>query len=237
MLSLVSLLAIAGCSNIERVQMAQSPALARVVPMQVTQASFPAWKAPLSFGSWRTQGSYKDTERARCRDSLLTSKVSRSGRFRFALAAPRADQQYPPGQVLQAECVTTNRTTIYRALADIQADADGYPQLQCTFTGLGTGKLEIQKRRGQPEIGSATFGESAWTVRSVGRSDSGAPSLDRPFGYEILMGDDVVAAVETINRGRVWITPAAGDDVRLAALATALLLYDPRDADLEQDCE
>jgi hypothetical protein len=41
--------------------------------------------------------------------------------------------------------------------------------------------------------------------------------------------------VESINAGRVWLAPTleAGERDRLAALAAALLLFDPAASDLE----
>lgn len=53
------------------------------------------------------------------------------------------------------------------------------------------------------------------------------PSGD-PIGYEIVDGDRALAAVETINRGRVWIAHEVSEEerARIASVATALLLAD-----------
>jgi hypothetical protein len=53
------------------------------------------------------------------------------------------------------------------------------------------------------------------------------PSGD-PVGYVVSRGGHALAAVETINRGRVWILPGLDSATReaLAATAAALLLFD-----------
>ncbi len=51
------------------------------------------------------------------------------------------------------------------------------------------------------------------------------------FGYEILEKNGVVAAVETVNKGRVWIDPALPEkqQLALAAMSTALLIRENLD--------
>ena len=58
-------------------------------------------------------------------------------------------------------------------------------------------------------------------VKSLHRAVGAAIPSGDPFGFEI--GN--VAFVETINRGRVWIDPAAEDRDTLAAVAASLLLF------------
>jgi hypothetical protein len=66
-------------------------------------------------------------------------------------------------------------------------------------------------------------------LRSVHRFQGSSIPSGPPLGYEVTGGDRVVAAVETINQGRVWMDPAVSprDQERLAVAIMVLLLYDP----------
>jgi len=64
-------------------------------------------------------------------------------------------------------------------------------------------------------------------LRAVWQLDSGQRWLDTlPIGVEFLLGGRVVAAVETVNEGRVWIEDGltGPDRMAVAAVAAALLL-------------
>ena len=65
------------------------------------------------------------------------------------------------------------------------------------------------------------------TIQSVGELEGGQSSWSTTaLGYELLMDSKVIAAVETINEGRVWINPDLPQQQRLlaASVAAALLL-------------
>ncbi|HYO78874.1 MAG TPA: hypothetical protein VE010_20600, partial [Thermoanaerobaculia bacterium] len=50
------------------------------------------------------------------------------------------------------------------------------------------------------------------------------------YGFELMRGEERVAVVETVNRGRVWIDPDAPNRDTLAATAASLLLFREPDA-------
>jgi hypothetical protein len=85
----------------------------------------------------------------------------------------------------------------------------GYPRLDCEFAGARTGTLTLRADFAtQSDLGDARFGADHWLVRSVNthaQQRSNFP-LTR-FGYEIVLGNRAVAAVETYGAGRVWVLP------------------------------
>lgn len=79
--------------------------------------------------------------------------------------------------------------------------------------------------------GFLRVGETRYGVVSTGRGGGMTPAL--PFGFEVRDGDRVVAAVETVNAGAVWIAPEVTGARRMAvaAAAAALLLYERVETD------
>jgi len=74
-----------------------------------------------------------------------------------------------------------------------------------------------------------------WHVQSVDRIEGGhGPGAI--VGYEIRRGKEVIAAVETMNHGRVWmssaLTPLEQD--RAASVAMALLVYESPQSEIER---
>ena len=56
---------------------------------------------------------------------------------------------------------------------------------------------------------------------------------DEPEGYEFILNNKTIAAVETINNGYVWMLPELDEELKLtlAGLSTDLLLReDPKEA-------
>jgi hypothetical protein len=92
--------------------------------------------------------------------------------------------------------------------------------------------LRLRTTATNAEEGTIEFGPDTWRIRSVRKLEGSSIPSGEPLGYEILRGTDVIAAVETINRGRVWMSPSLSEaeKARVATVATALLLYEPADA-------
>ncbi|MDX1381609.1 MAG: hypothetical protein R3233_10830, partial [Xanthomonadales bacterium] len=82
------------------------------------------------------------------------------------------------------------------------------------------------------ERGEAVFGRRTFQVQSIRQFQGSDWPSGEPLGYELKIDDWTVAAVETINQGRVWIDPDLDDRdaARVAAVITALLLYVPAEA-------
>lgn len=63
-------------------------------------------------------------------------------------------------------------------------------------------------------------------IQEVRRTDQGHSTWSEVLGYEFKMGDGVVGAVETLNKGKVIIKNSVPEDIRLilASTSAALLL-------------
>lgn len=90
--------------------------------------------------------------------------------------------------------------------------------------------LVLEASRDRHLEGFLRVGEERYAVRSTGRGGKIAPAS--AYGFEIREGDRVLAAVETVNRGSVWLAPDVTGPRRtiFAAVAAGLLLYERVDA-------
>lgn len=88
--------------------------------------------------------------------------------------------------------------------------------------------LNLQQNVGyKPMQGSLRGGAIDYQLRSIWHLDSGHRTLDtQPLGVEFSHNGRAIAAVETINEGRVWLHKDLSQSARLvvAAAASALLL-------------
>ena len=132
------------------------------------------------------------------------------------------------GQPVQAECVTRD-ARVSSGSVSIDLGRRRIPPLACGFRGVGDGTLRLRTTPANTEEGEIEFGQPLWTVRSVHQLQGVKFRSGDPVGYEVTSGSQVIAAVETINRGRVWIDPSLSteDRMRMAAVSTALLMYKP----------
>lgn len=181
------------------------------------------WNQPLAFGEWRTSMVNEGTTRSMFADLdiVQVGKVDQGYRMNLGDVA--------------VEC-HTREVVIGRAGFFVDANLGREPLLVCGLDDAGTRSLLALSRTGQIE---PTFrgelrgvnGGPALEVRSIHRVAGSAIPSGEPFGYEILSNGSRVAAVETINRGRVWIDPNAPNRDVLAGTAAALLLF--RDVDVD----
>jgi hypothetical protein len=110
------------------------------------------------------------------------------------------------------------------------AQRDKLPKFHCRYSGAAEGILTLTEeiKLGDPMSGDLEFDTDGWKVSSTSATEN---KLIAPpgslIGYEIRGDGRVVAGVEVINGGRVWISPASSqlDQDRFAAAITALLLY------------
>lgn len=224
--SLLCLLALAlpGCQT---AQIQLSPALADVAPMPVEGANPRRWNAPVRFGPWST---------VEVRESMTWGfGASLLGFDAGYMRQPYRVVLSGGGDPIQAECLVQT-ANLSRGDLSIDAGFGRLAPLQCAFRAEGgeggeaTLRLLDALRGGvllqEGEIGPG--GEpGGWTVRSLHLLEGARAPAGDPVGYEIRDGERVLAAVETVNQGRVWIAPAASDAERdrLAAAAAVLLIY------------
>ncbi len=180
------------------------------------------WNQPISFGEWRTSTVNEGTTRSMFvdLDIVQVGKVDQGYRMNLGDVA--------------VEC-HTREILISRAGFFVDANLGREPLLVCGLDEAGMRSLFALSRTGAIE---PTFrgelrgvaGGPAFEVRSIHRVAGSSIPSGEPFGYEILSDGRRVAAVETINRGRVWIDPNAPNRDVLAGTAAALLLF--RDVEL-----
>ena len=225
-------------SGCQVAQMKLDPALTDVAAMPVKGNSGRMWDRRMQFGEWQTT-SVKEGWTSDMRtevgsaDGASGSALDRlRKRYRFGIATNRGSIEARCSQLGQFASHTESsgrwedRTEIDLAMPR------GIPPLQCTYDGAGGGSLKLTKQMtvAASQAGEIEFAGQSWTVSEVSRIEGGRQGSLAPMsGYEIRRGARVVAAVEVINQGRVWISPALSplDQDRAAAIVTTLLLYHP----------
>lgn len=201
-------------------QMQVAPALEPLVAVPVSGANPRRWNAPLAFGPWRAEVAHEGLKW----DFALPL---------LGLTAGYATQPYrvvatAGGNPVQAEC-HARAVTLSRKGLEVDPAFGKLPAFACAFRGRGDGALRLHATALGHETGTLDFSDTQWTLRSVHRFRGSSVPSGPPLGYEIEGGDRVIAAVEVIKQGRVWIDPAVSprDQERLAVAIMVLLLYDP----------
>jgi len=229
-----ALLALGGCVT-ANVAMKLAPELAATTALPVTgrnqwnQLAFGRWQvamaAPYRMDGWQIAG----TPRFVPANSELSVKAERASLELEVVAADAAGSR-PASAGCLAQGRFASFTTFHaRSTDEISVTIPGYPRLDCEFAGARTGTLTLRADFAtQRDSGDARFGADRWLVRSVNtqaKQRSNFP-LTR-FGYEIVLGERVVASVETYGAGRVWVLPELSREQQeqLSTIATALLYY------------
>jgi hypothetical protein len=107
----------------------------------------------------------------------------------------------------------------------------GYPRVNCDFAGAQSGELALQADfPSQRDAGTAEINGHLWRIRSVNTFATQSSSF--PFarlGYEIVLDDRVVGAVETWNFGKFWMDPDLAPQLQeeVSLIAATMLQYTP----------
>ncbi|HKE95120.1 MAG TPA: hypothetical protein VKB34_12480 [Povalibacter sp.] len=220
-------LLLTGCQT---ARMQVDPSLANVPPIPVERTSLRKWNDPVRFGQWHTtsveegwiQGKSLELRDASKEKEILTySKLTQPYHFVMPTLSGAIDGQ----------CFARAKTLSREGLEVDVAALRSIPPLRCTYTGAGEGALELQTRRTLKGglAGEMLSGGDRWQVDSIFRIEGASFDSGDTVGYEIRRSSELIGAVEVINHGRVWISPALTqpEQDRVAAIATALLLYRP----------
>ena len=228
-----ALLALGGCATAD-VAMKLAPDLASTTALPVTgrdqwnQLAFGRWHVamptPYQMDGWQFAG----TPRFVPANAELSVKAERAWlEFEIVTDAPGSR---PASAGCLAQGSFASLTTFHaRSEDETTITIPGYPRLDCEFTGARAGTLALRADFvTQRDSGDARFGADRWLVRSVNthaKQRSNFP-LAR-FGYEIVLGERVVAAVETYGAGRVWVLPdlSREQQEQLSTVAAVLLYY------------
>jgi hypothetical protein len=222
-LVLTSCLLAAGC---QVAQMRVDPELSLVMPLQVTGSRFGTLSRHIDFGKWSVE--------------QKRSAFSRS----FSHIIPiSAEYNYVPYEFTLSEdgLLVARGDCLARGLAfslgSITVEPPNIvPPLTCGLNGQGLvtltlkDKVEFARDR---EVATVSFDSGTWEIDSIHEIVQVRGPSTTPAGYRIMARDRLIAEVETINRGRVWISPdlSAQDEVRAAAVAAVLLLYEKQESD------
>jgi len=225
-------------SGCQVAQMKVDPALTDVAALPVKGNSGRMWDRRIQFGEWQTTSvnegwlSDRRTEVGSADGTSATAFDRLRKRYRFGMATNSGSIEARCSQLGQVASHTESSGRWEdRTEVDV-AMLRGTPPLQCTYDGAGGGSLKLTKQMtvAATQAGEIEFAGQPWTVSEVTRIEGGRPSSLAPMsGYEIRRGARVIAAVEVINQGRVWISPELSplDRDRAAAIVTTLLLYRP----------
>jgi hypothetical protein len=231
LLLIPALLVLGGCVTAD-VAMKLAPELAATTALPVTgrdqwnQLAFGRWTVAMP-AQYRMDGwQFTGTPRFVPANAEASVKAERAWlEFEVVADAP-ASRQTSAGCLAQGRFASL--TTFHaRSEEETSITIPGYPRLDCEFKGARLVTLRADFAT-QIDFGDARFGADHWLVRSVNthaQQRSNFP-LAR-FGYEIVLGNRAVAAVETYGAGRVWVLPELSREQQeqLSTVAAALLYY------------
>lgn len=218
-------------------RMQVSPELATVEPFAVDRALW-HWRKPndpLSFGSWRTTRIEVGWGKFRSSSVPVTTRGNTTIDFQSFTQPYRIDVETGSGPIW-AECVARAEAVGYKDWSLDTGALQGIPPLHCWYAGAAEGEMELLEMPtiAGSEEGNINFGVTHWHVQSVHRIEGGR-GPGGIVGYEIRRGDEVIAAVEIMNSGRVWMSPALkpSEQDRVATVAMALLVHESPQAEIE----
>jgi hypothetical protein len=220
-------------------RMQVSSDLAAVQPLTVDRSFWRKPHDPLSFGSWHT--TLIDVGWGKFRSHRVPVTVFSKTALDFqSFQRPYRVDVETNDDVISAECVARAEAVAYKDWSLDSGALQGIPPLHCSYYGGAEGEMELFEMptiAGSQE-GTIEFGETRWHVQSVNRIEGGR-GPGNTVGYEIRSGPEVIAAVEIMNRGRVWMSPALTslEQDRVATVAMALLIYEAPQAELENISE
>ncbi|NCC50749.1 MAG: hypothetical protein EOM20_05975 [Spartobacteria bacterium] len=147
--------------------------------------------------------------------------------YEFSLVA--ADAEW------KAQCATrVSRKDLEQNLwgGELTAQLDLDSAFICTLHSESTGatwKMLMSRKTGQAVMdGTLSDGVSSITVSGTRSLKGSSIELSTATGYTFEINGSVVAAVQVINNGAIWLVPSIPRETQdlLAAAATALILYD-----------
>ncbi len=200
-------------------------ALAAVVPTDVAGHQVRTLNKPMTFGEYRAGSVREGFEFSWSVEAFGVRGGSARMRYRFVLEAPE-------GGTREVEC--RNRAIeAWRKGWSVELTDAFTPRLACGIHAGGrTLRLVLGSKTGRDLRGALMGAEGEaplLALRSIHALEGSPLPLEEPAGYVLERGGVAVAAVETLNRGRVWLAPELDAELReiAAATAAALLLYKP----------
>ncbi len=221
-LALGSALALAG---FKEAKVEVPAALAAAAPMEVSGHRVRTLNKPMAFGAYRVTGVREGAEFSWSTEAFGVRGGSARQRYRFVLEGPE-------GEAREVEC-RSRSIEAWRGGWTVELTEAFSPRLACGLRSEGKLLRLVLGSRAGAELRGALVGSEGeaplLAVRSLHRLEGSRLPLGAPAGYALERDGAAVAAVETLNRGRIWLAPDLDEPTRgtAAAAAAALLLYDP----------
>jgi len=218
-------------------QMKIAPELATTAPTAVTGRSPEGWTRQFQFASWRVR--QLETPLIWNATSSISTRPLPSN-TELHVAFDRASFQFElatasQNVVTSANCLAQGHfagvtETRGRVTDTTDIALPGFPRVNCDFAGTqqGTLSLRVADYVSQRDAGDAELNGHRWSIRSVNSLQSQRVSFPiARLGYEILAEGKVLAAVETWNIGKLWMSADTGpmQQEEIAVIAAALLQY------------
>ena len=231
-LPLYSLLA-SGSLAAAPVSMKLPAELQAVQPQAVHGRTGNLWRNPLRFAGWQATAPSTFDASGWALAAASGNEEKRlnveSVAFEFGIRAEGSSSGESRHRCLARFRSATHSEVRGRVSDETSIELAGYPRVDCELPGPRPGHLSLHRDAGsQRDSGELRFGERVWDLRSVNNLATQRSSLPMGrFGYELRMDGVAMAAVETVNQGRVWLDPKldAADRPELAAAIAALLSY------------
>jgi len=201
-------------------RLALDPALAGVEPFPVEGANPRRWEKPLAFGPWKVVAVDEPGTFGFAAQALHLGGGKATTPYRFRVEGPDAP--------LDVECFAKDTKAWFKGIQVDVRQPGNRPALACAFRAAdGSVTTFRMTTEGNGRFEGKVESAGVVEVRSRHHLEGSRIPMGDPAGYLLLRDGTAIGAVETINRGRVWL--GEGSSIE-AATAAALLLFVPPDA-------
>jgi hypothetical protein len=221
--ALAGAIGLAACSTTP-VHLIVDPSLATAEVYEVDGLTNRYWGKPLKFGPFRTEKT-RVGETWRWTGGVFGLEAGTEGKpFRFRFVGDK-------GEVWQVECRSKTPILGWRTRHSETRIDIGETRLGCAMRDPeGTVHSLALHGTGAGFLGETTFGPDSFEIRTLNRlpgRDGRTFSVPGALGYEIRHGEQVIASVDLIGHGRVYLAKQlpAGLRTPVAMTATVLMFF------------
>lgn len=194
-----------------------------VAPHTVTGKNPRTWNRPLAFGPWHTAAVREGATRSWSLEAFGLGGGASKRPYHVMLEGP-------DGARREVACMTRG-AELWRGSFSVDLSRFTAPRLACAIREgeRAPHAFLMLGQRGVELAGSLRLPDGTHEVVSIHKLAGSRIRSSEPVGYATRRESSVSLVVETINRGRVWLAPAADAEASadLAAAAAALLLFEP----------
>lgn len=201
-------------------RLALDPALAGIEPFPVEGANPRRWEKPLAFGPFRVVAVDEPGTSGFAAQALHLGAGTATTPYRFRVEGPDG--------ALDVECFAKDTKAWFKGIQVDVRQPRNRPALACAFRAPdGAVTTFRMTTEGNGRYEGKVESTPALEVRSQHALEGSRIPMGDPAGYSLVRAGAPIGAVETINRGRVWLREGTALE---AATAASLLLFVPPDA-------